>query len=104
MAPAFLDQIQWSRAAASQSWFYWYRGTPSLGGAAMSLMRTTLLLLTAGRVSGFCSSATDGTCGADEAVTLIGYLVPLIVIGFVAWSILRQVAHSTKTVEHWLRG
>jgi uncharacterized membrane protein len=88
--PAFADQIAWSRAAASQSWFYWYSGAPSLESAGTSLARTMLLLLSAGRVSGFCSPAQDGSCAADEAVTAISYLVPLIVIGFVAWVVVRR--------------
>jgi hypothetical protein len=83
--------MRWSREVGASSWFYWYSGSPSLSGTLTSLGHTGLKLLSAGKLTGLCDVFYGGgACRLDGAVSLISYLVPLMLSGFVFW---RMVLH-----------
>jgi 4-amino-4-deoxy-L-arabinose transferase-like glycosyltransferase len=96
-APMLLAQASWSRAIGSNSWFYWYSGVPSVRDTVSYLGRSTLLLLTSGRVSGFCTrlSASED-CRLDQAATVVSYLVPLTLLGACAWRMLQHFARRAR--------
>jgi uncharacterized membrane protein len=95
--PVFFEQMRWNREAASLTWFYWASKPLSLSDAVLYLGRGLALLLSVGRIEGFCLAFTGGdNCRLDTLLTGFFYIVPIIVLSICAWQFVTSLQRRTR--------
>jgi hypothetical protein len=94
-APVFLAQTRWSREVGTNSWFYWYSGSPSPAGTLTSLGDTLMKLLSPGRVTGVCEDGA-GRCALGTVLTAVSYIAPLLLFGLAGWRLLLHVRSGSR--------
>lgn len=106
-APIFFEQLHWNRELDSLTWYYWLSGAFPLLDMIKYLGRDLVLLLSVGRIQGFCSLfAVGADCWLDAIFTACSYIIPILILSLCGWQFVKYIRRRTpeegKSPHAWI--